>query len=152
MYLHQGCANTGTISIQRAGAKVRIHISKIIPQKYFPVFALMRIQAPHVFAQKSIPQEFSPACIGFVPESCCILISIMIVALPHCNCRRGGCFVALVSFCSCFVVLSSVPGFWTWQMPSCTVYLVVSIATPPDPRGEKICFVFFCTSWAVSNF
>ena len=27
----------------------------------------MRIQAPHVFAQKLIPQEFFPACIGFVP-------------------------------------------------------------------------------------
>ena len=67
MYWHPGCANTGTISIQRAGAKVRIHISKIIPQKYFSVFALMRIQAPHVFAQKLIPQEFFPACIGFVP-------------------------------------------------------------------------------------
>ena len=67
MYWHQGCANTGTMSIQRAGAKVRIHISKIIPQKYFPVFAFMRIQAPHVFAQKLIPQEFFPACIGFVP-------------------------------------------------------------------------------------
>ena len=48
-------------------AKVRIHISKIIPQKYFPVFARVRIQAPHVFAQKLIPQEFFPACIGFVP-------------------------------------------------------------------------------------
>ena len=35
--------------------------------KYFPVFALMRIQAPHVFAQKLTPQEFFPACIGFVP-------------------------------------------------------------------------------------
>ena len=62
-----GVPITGTISIQRAGAKVRIHISKIIPQKYFPVFALMRIQAPHVFVQKLIPQEFFPACIGFVP-------------------------------------------------------------------------------------
>ena len=39
----------------------------IIPQKYFLVFALMRIQAPHVFAQKLIPLEFFPACIGFVP-------------------------------------------------------------------------------------
>ena len=48
-------------------AKVRIHISKWIPQKYFPVFARMRIQAPHVFMQKLIPQEFIPACIGFVP-------------------------------------------------------------------------------------
>ena len=34
---------------------------------YFPVFARVRIQAPHVFAQKLIPQEFYPACIGFVP-------------------------------------------------------------------------------------
>ena len=47
--------------------KVRIHISKIIPQKYFPVFARVRIQAPHAFTQKLIPQEIFPACIGFVP-------------------------------------------------------------------------------------
>ena len=37
------------------------------PQNYFPVFARMRIQAPHVFAEKLIPQEIFPACIGFVP-------------------------------------------------------------------------------------
>ena len=37
------------------------------PQKYFPVFAQVRIQAPHVFSEKLIPQEFFPACIGFVP-------------------------------------------------------------------------------------
>ena len=37
------------------------------PLKYFPVFARVRIQAPHVFAQKLIPQEFFPACTGFVP-------------------------------------------------------------------------------------
>ena len=53
--------------MQRAGAKVRIHISKIIPQTYFPLFALMRIQAPHAFSRKLIPREFFPACIGFVP-------------------------------------------------------------------------------------
>ena len=35
------------------------------PQKYFPVFAQVRIQAPHVFAQKLLPQEIFPACIGF---------------------------------------------------------------------------------------
>ena len=40
---------------------------KMIPQKVFPVFARVWIQAPHVFAQKLIPQEFFPACIGFVP-------------------------------------------------------------------------------------
>ena len=34
---------------------------------FSPVFARVRIQAPHVFAQKIIPQEFFPACIGFVP-------------------------------------------------------------------------------------
>ena len=43
------------------------NLRKMIPQKYFPVFARVRIQAPHVFAQKLIPQEFFPACIGFVP-------------------------------------------------------------------------------------
>ena len=43
------------------------NMRKMIPQKYFPVFARVRIQAPHVFAQKLIPQDFFPACIGFVP-------------------------------------------------------------------------------------
>ena len=43
------------------------NMRKMIPQKSFPVFARVRIQAPHVFAQKLIPQEFFPACIGFVP-------------------------------------------------------------------------------------
>ena len=47
--------------------KVRIHISEIIPQTYFPVFVRVRIQAPHVFTRKLIPQENFPACIGFVP-------------------------------------------------------------------------------------
>ena len=42
-------------------------IRKMIPQKYLPVFARVRIQAPHVFVLKLIPQEFFPACIGFVP-------------------------------------------------------------------------------------
>ena len=92
MYWHQGCANTGTISIQRAGAKVRIHNSKIIPQTYFPVFALMRIQAPPVFAQKLIPQECFPACIGFVPGGklvtivsrgcCCVFLELGGTQLP----------------------------------------------------------------------
>ena len=36
----------------------------IAPQKYFPVFVRVRIQAPHVFAPKLIPQEMFPACIG----------------------------------------------------------------------------------------
>ena len=39
----------------------------MLPQKYFPVFARVRIQAPHVFAQQVVPQEIFPACIGFVP-------------------------------------------------------------------------------------
>ena len=34
-----------------------------------PVFARVRIQAPHVLAQKLIPQGCFPACIGFVPGS-----------------------------------------------------------------------------------
>ena len=42
-------------------------LQKMIPQKYFPVFAQVRIQAPHVFERKLIPPEFFPACIGFVP-------------------------------------------------------------------------------------
>ena len=42
-------------------------MQKMIPQKSFLVFARVRIQAPHVFAEKLIPQDFFPACIGFVP-------------------------------------------------------------------------------------
>ena len=43
------------------------NMQKMTPQKYFPVFARVRIQVPHAFAKKLIPQEFFPACIGFVP-------------------------------------------------------------------------------------
>ena len=65
MYWHQGCVNTATVSIQTEGAKVRIHICKGAntyfkksSSKIFPAFARVRIQAPHVFVQKLIPQEF----------------------------------------------------------------------------------------------
>ena len=34
---------------------------------YFPVFARVRVQAPHVFAQKLLPQKLFHACTGFVP-------------------------------------------------------------------------------------
>ena len=34
------------------------NMRKSIPEKYFPVFVRVQIQAPHVFAQKLIPQEF----------------------------------------------------------------------------------------------
>ena len=42
------------------------NMRKRIPQTYFPVFARVQIQAPHVFTQK-IPKNMFPACIGFVP-------------------------------------------------------------------------------------
>ena len=67
------CIGTRDVRIQALyqyrgqGPKCEYIFDKIIPQNYFPVFALMRIQAPHVFAQKLIPQDFFPACIGFVP-------------------------------------------------------------------------------------
>ena len=62
-------ANTGATCIrtEMKSLKNLPNMRKMIPQKYFPVFARVRIQAPHVFAQKLIPQEFFPACIGFVP-------------------------------------------------------------------------------------
>ena len=51
--------NTASVSIQREGegvntmfAKVRIHISEMIPQIYFPVFVRVQIQAPHAFRTK----------------------------------------------------------------------------------------------------
>ena len=62
-------ANTGAACIRTKWIPLRIwhNTREISPQKYFPVFARVRMQAPHVFAQKLIPQEFFPACIGFVP-------------------------------------------------------------------------------------
>ena len=62
-------ANTGAACIRTEWIPLTIwqNTREIPPQKYFPVFARVRIQAPHVFAQKLIPQEFFPACIGFVP-------------------------------------------------------------------------------------
>ena len=49
-------ANTGATEMK--SLQNLANMRKMIPQKYFPVFALARIQAPHVFAQKIIPQEF----------------------------------------------------------------------------------------------
>ena len=40
--------------------------SNSIIQKHVPVFARVRIQASQAFAQKRIPQENVPACIGVV--------------------------------------------------------------------------------------
>ena len=62
-------ANTGATCIRPEiiSLKNLAHMQKMTPQKYFPVFTRVRIQAPHVFAEKLIPQEFFPACIGFVP-------------------------------------------------------------------------------------
>ena len=59
VYWHQESANAATVSIQTEGAKVRIHIRKSA-NTYFknnssnilPVFARVRIQVSHVFAQK----------------------------------------------------------------------------------------------------
>ena len=47
---------------------VLANMQKINPRIYFSVFARVRIQAPHVFTRHYFPQDFSPACIGFVPE------------------------------------------------------------------------------------
>ena len=62
-------ANTGAACIRTEMNSLEnlANMRKMIPQKYFPVFARVRIQAPHAFAQKLIPQDFFPACIGFVP-------------------------------------------------------------------------------------
>ena len=64
--------------------------------KRFPVFTLMRIQAPHVFAQKLIPQELflhvSVLCRGFVGESSGIslacTLSIFLKLYSTCEVRR----------------------------------------------------------------
>ena len=60
-------ANTGAACIRTIPLRIWQNTQETPTQKYFPVFALVRIQAPHVFAQKVIPQDFCPACIGFVP-------------------------------------------------------------------------------------
>ena len=43
------------------------NMRKMIRQKDFPLFVRVRIQAPHVFSQKLVPQDLFPACIGFLP-------------------------------------------------------------------------------------
>ena len=62
--ISQGVENRGSL------ISVPLALREMTPQKYFPVFARVRIQAPHVFAKKIIPQEMFPACIGFVPGGC----------------------------------------------------------------------------------
>ena len=66
-------ANTGATCIRTEmnSLKNLADMRTVIPQKYFPVFARARIQAPHVFARKLIPQEMFPACLGFVPGGDC---------------------------------------------------------------------------------
>ena len=53
-------ANTGATCIRTEmnSFKNLANTRKMIPQKYSPVFARVQIQAPHVFAQKLIPQDF----------------------------------------------------------------------------------------------
>ena len=65
----RAAANTGATCIrpETISLKNLANMQKMTPQKYLPVFARVRIQAPHVFAEKLIPQELFPACIGFVP-------------------------------------------------------------------------------------
>ena len=62
-------ANTGATCIRPEIISLRnlAKMQKMTPLTYFPVFARVRIQALHAFAEKLIPQEFFPACIGFVP-------------------------------------------------------------------------------------
>ena len=62
-------ANPGATCIrtEMKSLKILANMRNMIPHKYFPVFVRVRIQAPDVFAQKIITQEFFPACIGSVP-------------------------------------------------------------------------------------
>ena len=55
-------ANTGATCIRPKiiSLKNLANMQKMTPQKYFPVFARVRIQAPHVFAKKiNSPRMFS---------------------------------------------------------------------------------------------
>ena len=62
-------ANAGAtyIRTEMASLKNVAPMRKMIPQKDFPVFARVRMQAPSAFAQKLVSQEFFPARMGFVP-------------------------------------------------------------------------------------
>ena len=75
MYWHQGCVNTATVSIQREGAKVRIHIyggantylknnSSNSIFLYWPHCEYRPRMHSH---DNLVPQGFFPACIDFVP-------------------------------------------------------------------------------------
>ena len=70
-------------------------MQKMTPQKYLPVFARVRIQAPHVFAEKLIPQEIFPACIGFVPGG-------------KCKCNFGEINLKTIEECKCNLQSASV--------------------------------------------
>ena len=76
-------------------------------QKYFPVFARVRIQAPHVFSQKLIPQEICPACIGFVPGGSSFPCFLSLTSAPSINiktCRgeaRGGRLLRATKYSMC---------------------------------------------------
>ena len=54
-------ANTGATCIRTEMIPLKnlANMRKMIPQIYFPVLAQVQIQAPHVFAQKFIPHDFS---------------------------------------------------------------------------------------------
>ena len=69
-------ANTGVTCIRAEmnSLKNLANMRKMIPQKNLPVFARVGIQAPHVIAQTSIPQEFFlhvlVLCRGACPQIC----------------------------------------------------------------------------------
>ena len=69
-------ANTGATCIRPEiiSFKILANMQKMTPQKYFPVFARVRIQAPHAFAEKLIPQEMFPACIGLCRGVCNVFV------------------------------------------------------------------------------
>ena len=75
MYWHQGCVNTATVSIQREGAKVRIHICegantylKNDSSKLFSCIGASANTGPTCIRTTINSSRFFPACIGFVPE------------------------------------------------------------------------------------
>ena len=97
---------------------MQIHTSKIIPQEYFPVFARARIQAPHVFAQKLIPQYFF-LHVSVLCRRVCICISILLplsLSLSLCLCLYLSLYLCTIyiythiclslSFSNSFVYLS----------------------------------------------
>ena len=89
------------------------NMRKMIPQKDFPAFARVRIQAPHAFTQQLIPQYFFPACIGFVPGGNGARFPRGIAAYAFHDETSTHCHYQKKIFWKTLMCSGSFPGWWS---------------------------------------